>query len=40
MFENVHILKGEGLSHINELKIMEILKNHFFFYGMLSSERS
>lgn len=40
MPENVTVLQGEGLSQINELRIMEILKNHFYFYGMSSSERS
>jgi CRP-like cAMP-binding protein len=36
----VSIIQGEGFNQIDELKITEILKGHFFFYNMMKSQRS
>ncbi len=40
MFECVTMIRTDECSHINELKTMEVLKSHFFFYGMTNAERA
>ena len=40
MLENVTPIEDEPLSKVNEDRINELLRNHFFFYGLSPSERS